>query len=82
MFEYGHDSEIAGINWISVGMNYFVADKTTITLRQNIRRENFRITYDPIFRMWEERKARWSESAKNYGSLYQYLKDNIHKGQD
>ena len=82
MFEYGHDSDIAGINWISVGMNYFVSDKTTVTLRQNLRRENFRITYDPIFRMWEERKARWNESAKNYGSLYQYLKDNIHKGQE
>jgi hypothetical protein len=79
MFEYRHDNEMAGINWISVGMNYFVADKTTITLRQNSINENFAVTYDPIFRMWEERKARWQEVAKNYGSLYQYLKDNIHK---
>lgn len=82
MFESRHDSELAGINWISVGMNYFVADKTSVTIRQNLRKENFRITYDPIFRMWEERKSRWRETAKNFGSLYQYLKENIHKDQE
>jgi hypothetical protein len=78
MFEGIHDSDIEGINWISVGMNYFVADKTTVTLRQNVKRENFRFIYDPIFNMWEDRKARWNECAKNYGSLFQYLRDNIH----
>jgi hypothetical protein len=82
MFEYGHDSDIAGVNWISVGMNYFVADKTTISVRQNLRNENFKITYAPIFSMWEERKNRWNETAENCKSLYQYLKDNIHKGQE
>jgi tryptophan halogenase len=80
MFEYGHDSEIAGINWISVGMNYYVADKTTITMRQNLTGENFQISHDPVFQMWEERKARWRETAKNCSSLYQYLKENIYKG--
>lgn len=82
MFDYGHDSDIAGVNWISVGMNYFVADKTTISIRQNLRNENFKITYAPIFSMWEERKTRWIETAKNCSSLYQYLKDNIYKGQE
>ena len=82
MFEYGHNSDIAGINWISVGMNYFVADKTTIALRQNMRKEDFRQSYDHIFSMWEERKARWNETTKDCPSLYQYLKDNIHKGQE
>lgn len=81
MFEYTHNSDIAGINWISVGMNYFVSDKTTIEMRQNTTGENFRISYDPIFRMWEERKARWRETAKNCPSLYQYLKDNIHNNE-
>jgi hypothetical protein len=32
--------------------------------------------------MFEERKARWKETAKNHVSLYQYLKTHIHKGQD
>lgn len=82
MFEYGHDSDIAGINWISVGMHYFVADKTTVNLRQNAKKEDFRYIYDPIFREWENCKSRWRECAKNYGSLYQYLKENIHKGQN
>lgn len=82
MFENRHDSDIEGINWISVGMNYFVADNTTVTLRQNVKRENFRFIYDPIFRSWEDRKSRWHECSKNHGSLYQYLKDNIHTGRE
>ena len=53
-----------------------------IALRQNMRREDFRQSYDHIFSMWEERKARWNETTKDCPSLYQYLKDNIHKGHE
>jgi hypothetical protein len=82
MFDYAHDSDIAGINWISVGMNYFVADKTSIELRQASQREDFRITYAQIFRMWEENKARWYECSKNAPSLCEYLKNNVHNQEE
>jgi hypothetical protein len=82
MFDFRNDSNIAGINWIGVGMNYFVLDKTTLAVRQNHFHEDFKIGYANIFNMFEERKARWKESAKNHVSLYQYLKTHIHKGQD
>ena len=82
MFDFRNDSNIAGINWIGVGMNYFVLDKTTLAVRQNHFHEDFKIGYANIFNMFEERKARWKESAKIHVSLYQYLKIHIHKGQD
>jgi len=82
MFEYSHDSNIAGINWISVGMNYFVLDRTTVTLRETLYKDDYKRSFDHIFQMFEARKARWREIAKDCPSLYQYLKTHIHKGEE
>lgn len=71
--------DIGGINWISVGMNYFIFDKTSVKLRENFHGVDFKKEYDPVFRMLEERKARWWECAKDQPSLYQWLKTHIHK---
>lgn len=79
MFDGSHNSEIAGINWISVGMNYFVLDKISLAIRQNFDNRNYQVEYDPIFAMLEDRKARWAEMASNQPSLLEYLSNNIHK---
>jgi hypothetical protein len=82
MFEGHYASEIAGINWISVGMNYFVLDKISTTIRQNFDHRNYKLEFDPIFAMFEERKARWLEFASSQPSLFEYLAKNIHKDED
>lgn len=79
MFEGNHNSEIAGINWVSVGLHYFVMDQTSVTVRENFEHRNYKIEYDHIFAMLEERKARWLELAKDQPSLARYLAENIHK---
>jgi hypothetical protein len=33
---------------------------------------------DKLSQMYESRKAKWLEAARNKPSLYQYLKDNVH----
>ena len=63
-------------------MNYFVLDRTTLTLREKLHKENYKRSYEHIFNMWEARKARWREMAKDCPSLYQYLKTHIHKGEE
>jgi hypothetical protein len=78
----GSTPEIGGISWVSVGMNYFILDKVTVGIRSGFNDANFKHKYNPVFNMFEERKARWRECAKNMPSLYQYLKDNIHTDSD
>jgi len=79
MFDSSHNSDIAGINWISVGMNYFVLDKVSATIRQNFDNRNYQAEYDSIFAMFEERKARWLAMADNQPTLFEYLSKNVHK---
>jgi hypothetical protein len=79
MFDGSHNSDIAGINWISVGMNYFVLDKVSATIRQNFDNRNYQAEYDSIFAMFEERKARWLAMADNQPTLFEYLSKNVHK---
>jgi hypothetical protein len=77
MFNY-RTPDIGGITWISVGMNYFILDKTTVKLREKYQKESLKVKMAPVFQLFEERKARWAEAAKNQPSLYQYLKTHIH----
>jgi tryptophan halogenase len=74
--------EMAGISWISVGMNYFINDAVSVNLRQRAQGADYKTSYAPIFNMLEDRKARWLEAAKDKPSLYQYLKKNIHTNKE
>jgi hypothetical protein len=74
--------EMAGISWISVGMNYFINDAVSVNLRQRAQGADYKKSYAPIFNMLEDRKARWLEAAKDKPSLYQYLKKNIHTNKE
>jgi hypothetical protein len=77
MFNY-RTPDIGGITWISVGMNYFILDKTTVKLREKYHKGSLKAEMASVFQMLEDRKARWAEVAKDQPSLYQYLKTHIH----
>jgi tryptophan halogenase len=72
--------ELAGINWIAVGMNYFMTDNFTVE-NDLMRSEHGRVKQncDIMSQEFETRKHRWAEAAKTAPSLYQYLKTYIHK---
>jgi hypothetical protein len=78
MFTY-ETPDIGGITWISVGMNYFMIDKLQAEMKQTFSDKNLKEIYEPVFRLFEERKARWKEASRDKPSLYQYLKNEIHK---
>jgi tryptophan halogenase len=82
MFDGYTSNEIAGINWISVGMKYFVFDKISATIRQNFDHRNYKLEYDPVFAMFEERKDRWLEMAASQPTLYEYLSKHIYKDEN
>lgn len=70
----------AGINYISVGMNYFISDIIDQTLDQNHLRIDYKGVMQPIFNHFEARKERWNKAAEQELSLYEYLKKNIYTG--
>lgn len=75
----GRTPDIGGITWISVGMHYFMVDKTLFDIEMLHKNpQAFKAEYDKVFQEYENRKARWLEAAKDKPSLYQYLKDNVH----
>jgi tryptophan halogenase len=72
---------MGGITWIAIGMHYFMIDESVFSM-DVLRKNNparFKADFDKQFEEYERRKARWLEAAKDAPSLYQYLKDNIHK---
>ena len=77
----GRTPDIGGITWISVGMHYFMIDKTYHDLELIHRTDpaEFKRRYDEQFDKIERRKQRWLDAAKDKPSLYQYLKDKIYK---
>jgi tryptophan halogenase len=83
MFNGKMSSDMAGVNWISVGCHYFMVDQTLFE-QQIINhtdadvRNGAKIVYD----VTEERKARWLAAAKNKPSLYRYLKENIYNKEE
>jgi hypothetical protein len=78
----GVTPDLGGISWISVGTEYFILDKIAVALKQRFVNRDFKQEYEHIFKMFEERKARWREAAKDKLSLYQYLKRHIYNGSE
>ena len=72
--------EVAGMNWITVGMNYFIFDKTFFDIDMlHADPGKAKMLCDDITQMIDQRKRKWLDAARDKPSLYQYLKDNIHK---
>lgn len=75
--------EIAGINWIAVGMHYFMLDNVNIDMDQlHSGYAHVKGNCDRISQEFEIRKNRWLEAAKDKPTLYQYLKEHIHNKEE
>ena len=72
--------DVAGMNWVTVGMNYFIYDKQSFII-DCLHYDGARIKEhsDKIVQIMDARKTKWLDAAENKPTLYQYLKDNIHK---
>lgn len=77
----GRTPDIGGITWISVGMNYFMVDRSgvEVELIHRTHPAQFKQEHDKMFNEYERRKAMWLEAARDKPSLCQYLKDTIYK---
>jgi tryptophan halogenase len=70
----------AGINYISVGMNYFVYDQMDIAYDLHYGHLNLK-DYENIY--WpalNKNKKRWMHAANFEPTLYEYLNKNIYRG--
>lgn len=72
----GVSSAVAGITYISVGMNYPVFD--AIDQKMNVFDYNIKPYIDENVRLFEEKKRKWNAAADKASSLCKYLEDNIY----
>lgn len=72
-----------GMNWISVGMNWFFYDKINLMLNEEVYRFNLSTSkhFDMInekLKIFENRKEKWRKAALNSPTLYYYQKKHIY----
>lgn len=67
---------LAGITYVSVGMNFFIFD--SIDQRLNTFGDNLSDYILDSVSKFEEKKKMWKEAAELSPTLYEYLKNNIH----
>jgi tryptophan halogenase len=66
-----------GINWISVGMNWFYIDSVDIS-HMVATNPNSLKQYNDSLNLLEERKEKWWKAAESAPSLYEYQKKHIY----
>jgi hypothetical protein len=67
---------LAGISYISVGMNYHFFDR--VTQKLNIVGNNIKPYVDSNLKLFNAKKSQWNKAAENAPSLNKYLEDNIY----
>lgn len=80
-YRTNESDNIAGITYISVGMNYFYMDRITSELRQLSDRYDHKIAFQDVFNELENRKKRWWKAAEDKPTLHKYLSNNIYEGE-
>lgn len=71
-------SELAGINCIATGMNWFPMND--ITLRYSNKEIKFNYgSYEESIKLLDSRRRTWDNITKDSPNLYEYLKENIFK---
>lgn len=73
-----------GVNWITVGMNWFYYDRITLMLNEEvaefINQDSTQLKkISDSFQIFEERKRKWRMHAANAPSLYYYQKKYIYE---
>ena len=72
---------IAGITYISTGMNYFFMDRISAQLYELSNKSDYSELIKPIEAEFENRKAGWLTAAENKPTLHKYLSQNIYGGE-
>lgn len=72
---------IAGITYISTGMNYFFMDRISARLYELSNKSDYSVLMKPIEAEFEKRKAGWLAAAENKPTLHKYLSQNIYGGE-
>jgi tryptophan halogenase len=67
------------INYIAVGMNYMPVDDVSISIAEIQNNVKFERDFVMFSENLEANKKRWRDNARYAPSLYEYLKNNIHK---
>jgi len=75
-FNGSFNSNIDGMNWISVGMNYFYM--TLIDYQVNTQFKGASKQHIQEIEELEKRKLRWTEFAKNAPGILEYHQNNIY----
>jgi len=71
--------EKTGITFISTGMRYPILDAITVKKLENRDKLDYAKVFKKSFDAFDHKKAMWNKAAENELSLYQFLKQNIHK---
>ncbi len=69
---------VAGISYVSVGMNYPALDMVGQKWHENHENADHKKLFQPSFNILDENKAAWQKAADTAPSLYEYLKNNIY----
>lgn len=77
MFSHNLD-EIAGISYVSTGMNFLVLDKMDLIVNQEIDNTDYYEIFKQSFNNFEIKKMVWHENSKNELSLYSFQKKYIY----
>lgn len=80
-YRTGDYENIAGITYISTGMNFFYLDRITSRLSELSDKQDYAMGMEPVIEEFERRKRRWAEAARNKPSLHEYLSHNIYGGE-
>jgi tryptophan halogenase len=71
----------AGITYVSVGMNYPIFDMVGQKWHEGFDHIDHKTHFAPVFKMFEENKARWLKAAETAPSMFQYLGTNVYKNE-
>jgi hypothetical protein len=79
MEEWGHPLGIAGITYISTGMNLNMLNNSRVLDMEYRYVNNFKKEIDEIITIWDLRKRKWANAAEKSLSLNQFLYENFYK---
>lgn len=78
----GDLNPLAGIQYISVGMEYLTTDFVTQRIAEIQDNIDYKEYLTPYFNNLEQNKARWTAASWSCPSLYEWLKTNIYNGNE
>lgn len=78
MEEWGHPLGMAGITYISTGMNINMLNPSRVMDMEYRYGNDFKKEIDEINKVWEIRKNKWSKAAESCPSLEEFLEINFY----